>query len=78
MFAAPEARYRVAARDPGSTPVSMTVTPGICDPVAAYTSTSVAPAGQAARKIGHEGLRASPWGSRMADTSGAMIATFIR
>ena len=38
----------------------------------------VAPAGQAPRKIGYEGLRASPWGSRMADTSGAMIATFIR
>ena len=29
------ARYRVAARDLGSTPVSMTVTPGISDPVAA-------------------------------------------
>ena len=38
----------------------------------------VAPAGQAAREIGHEGLRASPWGSRMAETSGAMIAVFIR
>jgi len=33
-------RYRVATRDLGSTPVSMTVTPGICEPVAAYTWTS--------------------------------------
>jgi len=52
-LAEPEARYKVATRDPGSTPVSMTVTPGICEPVAAYTWTTwPRPARPRARSFG--------------------------